>query len=141
MRTALALCILGLTITLAPARVHAGTKSTDTPLRTVTVDELAALRTAGKAIVVDANGADTRQKYGVIPGAVLLPHYADYDVAKELPHDRSAKLVFYCANEKCMASHKAAEHATDAGYSDVSVLPAGIMGWKGAGQPTGSSGS
>ncbi|MBI3767264.1 MAG: hypothetical protein HY271_02095 [Deltaproteobacteria bacterium] len=67
MRTSLALCILGLTITLAPARVHADTKS--------------------------------------------------------------------------MAAHKAAQQAAEAGYSDVSVLPAGIMGWKGAGQPTGPSGS
>ncbi len=140
MRTARVLGIVGV-VALALTLVHAGTKPADEALRTVTVDELAALRTVGTAVIVDANGADTRQKYGVIPGAVLLPHYADYDVATKLPPDRSEKLVFYCANERCMASHKAAQRAAEAGYSDESILPAGIMGWTRAGQPTAPSGS
>ncbi len=139
MRFSVTLGIFGLIVALASAFVYADVKWTHDSLRTVTVDELAALRTTGKTIVVDANGAETRQKYGGIPGALLLTHYADYDVAKQLPHDRSKKLVFYCANEQCMASHKAAQRAVDAGYADVSVLPAGIMGWKRAGQPTGPS--
>jgi rhodanese-related sulfurtransferase len=139
MRAALAIGILA--IALVPATVHSETKPANDARRTVTVGELSALRTAGKAVIVDANSAETRQKYGVIPGAVLLTHYADYDATRELPSDRSAKLVFYCANEKCMASHKAADRAVDAGYTDVSVLQAGIMGWKNAGQPIAPSGT
>jgi rhodanese-related sulfurtransferase len=34
-----------------------------------------------------------------------------------------------------MASHKAAGLAVKAGYTDVSVLTDGLMGWKKAGQP------
>jgi len=141
MRSILAALTLALAVAIAPSALRAETKGDAENLKTVTVDQLAALRTAGKATVVDANGADTRQKYGVIPGALLLTHYGDYDVVKELPSDHAQKLVFYCANERCMASHKAAHRAIDAGYSDVSVLPAGIMGWKDAGKPTDSSGT
>lgn len=39
-----------------------------------------------------------REKYGIIPGARLLSSAGDYDVAKELPPDKNAKLVFYCTN-------------------------------------------
>jgi rhodanese-related sulfurtransferase len=35
-----------------------------------------------------------------------------------------------------MASHEAARRAVKAGYTDVSVMVDGIMGWKDAGQPT-----
>jgi rhodanese-related sulfurtransferase len=35
-----------------------------------------------------------------------------------------------------MASHEAARRAVEAGYSDVSVMSDGIMGWSQAGQPT-----
>jgi len=34
-----------------------------------------------------------------------------------------------------MASHEAARRATDAGYTDVSVMADGIFGWKDAKQP------
>jgi rhodanese-related sulfurtransferase len=35
-----------------------------------------------------------------------------------------------------MASHEAARRAVKAGYTNVSVLVDGIMGWKAAGEPT-----
>ena len=35
-----------------------------------------------------------------------------------------------------MASHAAARRAVEHGYTDVSVMPAGIKGWKAAGEPT-----
>jgi hypothetical protein len=47
--------------------------------------------------IYDANGAGTRQKYGVIPGATLLDSDDKYDLSV-LPSDKHAKLVFYCAN-------------------------------------------
>jgi rhodanese-related sulfurtransferase len=34
-----------------------------------------------------------------------------------------------------MASHAAARRAVEAGYSDVSVMSDGIMGWNEAGKP------
>ena len=85
--------------------------------------------------VYDANGDDTRQKEGIIPGAVLLSSFNSYDVAKTLPQDKSSALVFYCGNTKCMASHAAAKRAAQAGYANVSVMAEGIAGWKQAGKP------
>lgn len=100
-----------------------------------TVAEVATWTKAKQAIPVDANGQETRTKQGVIPGAVLLTSSSTYDV-KELPADKSSKLVFYCANQKCGASHQAAKRAMENGYTNVAVLPEGIAGWKQAGQPT-----
>ena len=100
-----------------------------------TVAEVATWTKAKQAVPVDANGQETRTKQGVIPGAVLLTSSSTYDV-KELPADKSSKLVFYCANQKCGASHQAAKRAMENGYTNVAVLPEGIAGWKQAGQPT-----
>lgn len=90
---------------------------------------------AKKVSVIDVNGAETRAKMGVIPGAILLSSSSKYDV-KELPADKDAGLVFYCANERCGASKTAASRAIEAGYKDVSILPAGIKGWVAEGYKT-----
>jgi len=107
----------------------------ESPFDGVTVAELARWRDNAevKVAVFDANGPDTRATVGTIPGAVML---ADYSNCKDdLPTDKDQKLVFYCYNEMCGASHAAAKIATAQGFEDVSVLTAGIMGWKNAGQP------
>jgi rhodanese-related sulfurtransferase len=106
------------------------------PWQPVTVEALAT-RIEKKAVTVyDANREEFRAKNGVLPGARLLSSSSSYDVAKELPAQKDAALVFYCANEKCTASHKAAERAAAAGFKDVSVLTVGFKGWKDAGKPT-----
>ena len=48
--------------------------------------------------VYDANPQDVREKEGMIPGAVPLSSSGHYDVANTLPHDKSARVVFYCHN-------------------------------------------
>jgi rhodanese-related sulfurtransferase len=48
--------------------------------------------------IYDANGWGLRSTAGVIPGAHLLTSDDKYDVAKELPPAKNAKLVFYCAD-------------------------------------------
>ena len=103
--------------------------------RKATVAEVAAWTKARAAVPVDANGQETRASQGVIPGAVLLTSSSEYALT-ELPANKNSKLVFYCASERCGASHAAAQRAMQAGYTDVAVLPAGISGWKKAGQPT-----
>jgi len=113
-----------------------GEKTSDLPA--VTVDELATLldktKTTTPVAVFDVNGADTRSAKGVIPGAVLLPGAAKYDLGV-LPKQKDATLVFYCANERCGASHTAAKRALEAGFKTVKILPAGIEGWVSAGKP------
>lgn len=105
-----------------------------TAVKMVSLDEATDLQKNKQASFLDANAADIRAKWGVIPGATLLTSFADYKTA-ELPKDKDAKLVFYCANVRCSASHKAAAKALQAGYTDVNVLPEGIIGWKNAGKP------
>ena len=48
--------------------------------------------------IYDANGWGLRSTAGVVPGAHLLTSDDKYDVAKELPPAKNAKLVFYCAD-------------------------------------------
>ncbi len=98
----------------------------------VAIDELDELIAAKKVAVFDANSPGTREKFGVIPTAHLLKDTANCEA--ELPADKDAKLVFYCSNEMCSASHRAAKVAVKAGYSDVNILPPGIMGWVEAGK-------
>lgn len=87
-------------------------------------------------VVFDANGEDTRKSEGIIPGAKLLPTDKDYDAKTEFTAAKTAKMVFYCANTKCTASHMAAAKAAAAGYTHVFVMSDGIEGWKKAGFPS-----
>lgn len=108
---------------------------TDSKIGKMSVEQLASAIKAGECTVFDANTAQVRSEFGSIPEAKLLSHYKEYKL-DELPAKKSAKLVFYCSNEQCTASHRAAERALLAGYSDVHILPAGIAGWKKAGMKT-----
>ncbi|MEM1030664.1 MAG: rhodanese-like domain-containing protein [Myxococcota bacterium] len=91
-------------------------------------------------VPVDANGDATREKYGTLPGAVLLTSDTKYDVS-ELPEDKDANLVFYCGSQACMSAPKAAEVAQAAGYKNVSVMRAGIKGWVEEGKDTDKPGA
>jgi rhodanese-related sulfurtransferase len=104
-------------------------------IATVTVDQLDQMLAGHACQAVDANGSATRQKMGIIPGAVLL---TDADSIDKLPSDKTKNLVFYCANTACGASHHAAHKAILAGYTHVQVLPDGIAGWVKAGKATGT---
>ena len=76
------------------------TAAPDDGFKLIHVNDLVALRAAPNAAVtvLDANAPDFRAREGVIPGAVLLSSDNKYDVAKELPPRKDARLVFYCAN-------------------------------------------
>lgn len=99
----------------------------------ISVEDVEAMLASDGCTPIDANNIVTRKKHGTIPGATLLSHYDKYEMS-ELPADKSRKLVFFCANQSCGASHTAAEKALLAGYTDVAVLPAGIAGWRAAGK-------
>lgn len=90
---------------------------------------------ASSVHVFDANDDDTRKSDGMIPSAKPLASSSHYDVAT-LPTDKNSKLVFYCYNTSCSASHDAAKVAMKAGYTNVYVMTDGIDGWKKAGKPT-----
>ena len=63
----------------------------------------------------------------------LLTSYKDYDLGI-LPEDKASKLVFYCSNLQCSAAGKGAKRAVVAGYTDVNLMPQGIMGWADSGK-------
>ena len=90
--------ILALVLALV---LPACSRSADTKveLKELHVADVVALQQKGaKPTLLDANGPGFRQKNGVIPGAKLLSSFDKYDVAKELPADKTAPLVFYCVN-------------------------------------------
>jgi len=101
----------------------------------LSVPAVAAALKDKKVVAVDANNPETREKYGVVPGAVLLTDHRSYALT-ELPSDKSSALVFYCGGTQCRASDAAATRALSAGYASVSVMRDGIKGWVGAGQAT-----
>ena len=77
-----------------------GVNLEDSHFKLIHVADLAALRADPNShvAILDANVEDTREAYGIVPGARLLSSYDNYDVATELPPAKNAKLVFYCAN-------------------------------------------
>jgi len=142
------LSLLGVVCTLSAVACHssadkaadiaAPSASADAkPVPEVSVNDVQTFIKNKSATVFDANDADTRKQYGVVPGALLLDH-KEYSLSV-LPAAKSDKLVFYCGGTQCRASDKAAARAASAGYSDVSVMRAGIRGWKDAGLPTGAA--
>ena len=105
-------------------------------LQIASVEQVAAWSASGEELTFcDANNSDTRERFGVVPGAVLLTSYRDYNVAAELPSDPETTLVFYRHSETCGAAGDAARKAVVSGYRDVWVMAPGIKGWVEAGQP------
>ncbi len=122
-------------LALALASACSEEEAASAPIPELSVAQVASMMESGEAVVVDANGEETRRENGVIPGARLLTSSGSYDPAAELPADKATNLVFYCGNTNCRASDGAAERARQAGYSHVNVMRAGIAGWVEAGRP------
>lgn len=61
----------------------------------ITIADVAAGLEAKQLTLVDCNGAETRKKHGIIPGAILVDDEEKFS-ASVLPSDKTAKLVFYC---------------------------------------------
>jgi len=131
----LALCFFGCNRAPESDAKPGDTKQAAGAIAETSVAEVQKMVASKSATVFDANGADTRKEYGVVPGAKLLSSSRDYPLS-ELPSDKSSQLVFYCGGTKCRASDRAAERAAEAGYTRVSVMRAGIRGWKAAGART-----
>ncbi|MGH7907955.1 MAG: hypothetical protein ACREP6_15130 [Candidatus Binataceae bacterium] len=71
-------------------------------IKKIHVPDLVALMRDKNAhvVILDANLPAVREKYGIIPGAKLLPSAGNYDVATALPANKHARLVFYCTNRR-----------------------------------------
>jgi len=100
------------------------------PLTSLTPDEVEALLGKPGVVILDVNVPTVWEDHH-LPGAV---HVDDPDLARFLPADRGATLVFYCYSPQCTASEEAAREAARLGYRDVRIMPAGIQGWIKAGK-------
>jgi len=95
----------------------------------VSVAQARAWLKAGEATPMDVNTEEVREEYGLLPGAILLPSASAYEAAM-LPEDKGRKLVFYCFNRLCTASHVAAKRARGFGHKNVHVMTEGIKVWR-----------
>lgn len=110
------------------ANVYAG------EVKDVTISDLKADMAAGKVTLLDANGTKS-WKEGHIPGAIDFKGSKD-NLASLLPKDKTAPVVAYCGGPQCAAYKAAVKAAEELGYTNIKHLPAGISGWKKAGEKT-----
>jgi hypothetical protein len=63
----------------------------------LTVDQVEKGLADKSLTAADCNHEELRKKLGVVPGAILIQGADEYP-ASQLPADKTAKLVFYCAD-------------------------------------------
>ena len=97
----------------------------------ITVREARDLQGKAGVFFVDVNEPEVYERYH-IPGAIWV---TNEHLRRFLPHDKQSRIVFYCAERRCYASHAAAQEAIKLGYTRVLVMPEGIFGWVNAGLP------
>jgi hypothetical protein len=47
-------------------------------------------------VLLDCNSEGFRGRNGMLPGARRISDFAEYDIERELPRERTTPLVFYC---------------------------------------------
>ena len=107
------------------------------PYKEIAADDLVKMKQENKELVViDSRSGDWFDGV-VIDGATQL---ATSDTNEEslakLAPNKSQAVVFYCTNEQCPASAKAAHKAAEIGYNNLYKYPGGIEDWKKRGLPT-----
>ena len=116
-----------LSVLLGTVALHAG------EYPDISINELKSAIADKKVALIDANGTDS-YKSGHIPGAIDFQSDKS-KLASELPADKHALVVAYCAGPTCGAYAAAAKVAQQLGYTNIKHLSAGISGWKDAGAP------
>jgi rhodanese-related sulfurtransferase len=114
--------------------------------KVVSTEELKKLLDEGKKItIISALPATEDKDLGIIPNAVnsALPKTekeltpADKDaLIKTAGIEKDKTIVIYCGFVACRRSHIGAKLLVDEGYTNVYRYPAGITGWKEAGNST-----
>jgi len=114
---------------LVAASVYAGA-----PFADISVTDVNTAATSKAAVIIDVNGTDSYNA-GHVPGALNYDAIKD-KLAANLPADKDALIIAYCANPKCGAYAAAATAAQKLGYKNIKHMTAGIAGWKAAGMKT-----
>ena len=132
MRAAVLAVLVMLGVALGASGLWAGEAKSVDSIPDITVNELKTAIADKSVTLLDANGTEMYRE-GHIPGAINFEASAD-QLTKVLPRDKTALIVAYCGGPKCMAYKAAAAKALELGYTNVKHLPAGISGWKSAGE-------
>lgn len=122
------IAIIGLTILMASCSCFETTPKSGVQLSSLEEVAQVVAKPSHNIALLDANPESVRNAQGVIPSAIKLSSYDSYEL-NELPTDKKTALIFYCYNESCGASTEAANRAIKNGWTNVSVMKAGILGW------------
>lgn len=83
--------------------------------------------------IIDVRSHESREREGVIPGAL---HWSEDEAADPLPDvDRDTEVVVYCACPNEVSAAKVAQRLKRAGFVNVRPLHGGIDAWIAAGLP------
>jgi rhodanese-related sulfurtransferase len=85
-------------------------------------------------VLLEALG-EAYYEQGHLPGAIALPLDRVKAVAEQRLHDKSVRLVVYCASSTCKNSDVAARALVAMGYANVRVYRGGKADWSDAGLP------
>lgn len=107
------------------------------PYKEIDAEELQKLKKeTPELVIVDSRGGDWFDGT-VIEGATqLAASDTNEETLTKLAPKKDQAVVFYCTNEQCPASAKAAHKAAEVGYSNLFKYPGGIDDWKKRGLPT-----
>jgi membrane protein DedA with SNARE-associated domain/rhodanese-related sulfurtransferase len=100
----------------------------------ISVEELIRLIDAGeKPVIFDVRSAESRQRDGIIPGAIGARSDEISLVASHYAHD--ADIIVYCSCPNEASAAVAALHLKRAGFKRIRPLLGGIEAWTKAGRP------
>jgi rhodanese-related sulfurtransferase len=130
--------LLGSLLVFCAVVMHSGNPakqaSSDTPA--VSIPQAIALIDGG-ALVIDVR--DRSVSAGShLPGALLIPLEVVAAHLSKMELSRAQTIVVYC-NRGAGRGPAAVQALTEAGFTNVVNLQAGIEGWRGAGMPTAKS--
>ncbi len=130
------LSLFGLVLIAVACAGKPAIQQTGTEIATVeSAADLQAEMGRGGVTVIHALDAEHYGK-GHVPGAVNVD--SETMAAGDLPADKSARLIFYCAGPGCPVGHMAANKAASYGYTNVAVYPGGIEDWRASGMDVAS---
>lgn len=115
---------------------HYMSEKHDNDLMTIDTEQLSQGIKTKSLYVFDNNTPEVYAKNHIPTAVHMNPREPDLSM---FPHNKQSKLVFYCKNTWCMASHQGARVALDNGYPNTYVYADGIDGWIEAGQPVESA--
>lgn len=110
-------------------------RAAETKYQIVSTDELKTMLDENAAMtVIDARNPEEYQEVH-IKGAINIPEKKFSENAGQLPADKGAPLVFYCNGVKCGKSKKAAQKASELGYTTILIYAEGMPVWEEKGLP------